>query len=1649
MKRLFTLLLGLGALFSAYAAPMDDPIPSASDLTTAGYDVTNNVVLCVRFTEDAKVCNDIYFVGSFSGWSSSFSGCPKFTELASFPGWYAAEAAYVSGFEGKPIQAPDGVGTFSWDYQSGDPDAWAYKGEKKVSLSWSGISGEANVSYGSAGAYVYEISYWKNHATPCIISTATVNVLVPSDCGMDISNGLWLCWWPGDNDYDSHIVKMTAKEGRHFEASFSPNATNYSYYVMNAESSSAAGVRYSNSYWNVYSDTHCVEVLYTTGSYHNLHVHADCAATDHNLIPYNMVATPLNKDTVQFTWEMVDQADAFDIYVYDENDNSTYVGYYSYKPEQGNKFTTGVKVAGNKTFAYWKISLYSKRTENWSMYNVKGNGFTVEGNDAIPSNLVVTDNGDGSYTFNWKCDGAVDHFNIDIENSDTWSTIKSENITAKSYTINLDANVEYYCNVSSFDANNYIGGTYIYFSTKSVAAHDIAAYVHVPQASGISSLDNCYVQWWYPGYAKQTVAMVNEGKNWYRADFKGLTKEYINFKVMNAAKEEDATISWEYDSSISDTTYFILNKNSKGKLGIRYFNKGYYRHDYCAYDIQAKPSAGKVEVSFQTNDAAEYYYIYVYDENGNYVMDRYVYSTDDYENGLPVYVGNKTDGKYYVGVEARGDEGFYGASFVYTDLFDVPASPYLINNLKAADNGDGTYTISWDPIDAPDVDHYYVSIYRPGGYSFYGTSVTEAKLVTRMLPYTGTYTYYVYPRNEENKTMSSAQSTFAIDPVPAHDVTVRVLYHKDCGHLTSDGLVAHFYNYGESKWEDIPAFYEGNNWFNIKYNTTDRTSRVKFSSSSKTFDFYKDTCFQLFPKDTWEFAACDAEPQDHRITVASMKAESKKGRALFYWTAPTKSTEYYIQLKRASGGSTIGTYRTNDTCFQYPVPDSYAGLEITWQVKPVNPYSLDYVAASGTITLQKSEVTISNLQTTTDENDSVNFHMSWECNKENLKYEVYVVGYSSDVWAHDTVATTSFDYTMPVNDQFYWGVYPLDPNDNDERMGPGMWSNYITLTKVPDPFTNFSADVNGKEITFRWDRTRDDIVMRGYLYILENGKYSFIKDTIIDDTEWKYTAEKDAMYVLDANIYIETDPGYYTYLNIFDEVAALVFTGKTYTLTVNCEEGGSITPANLSGQYAEGYKVYFWANAKTGYRFIGWSDGVTDNYRTITMNNDYNITARFEKIPNHTIKVIAGEGGEIKVSGYMDDWGESYEGDFPEESSIYVSCNAKSGYGFYGWSDGYGSAGRYLELVSDSTVTAIFKPLRTVTIGTDANGTANYDGPYWDQTGNVYIVLDGTPGVITATPNTGYRFKEWNDGNAYAVREVVITSDTTFTPSFVEVGTAKKCHVTVSATSGGTATDINADYYEGDKLQLTATPDIGYSFTGWDNGVKDASFELVVSKDTTITAQFEIKMYTLTVKATAGGTVRVGSGDKVESFTEKYKHGESVYIEAYADKHYHFVKWSDGYTYGHYIKVEQDMTITAEFAIDQFLITFLDDDDSFIESKLWDYGSTPSCSVTPTKAETSKYTYEFSGWDPEITAVTKAATYKATYKSTKKEDEGGGGEGGGSGGGEGGGGGGDKPGDQALDNVDASTQAAKIFRDGTIYILRGDKIYTTQGQLVK
>ncbi len=99
---------------------------------------------------------------------------------------------------------------------------------------------------------------------------------------------------------------------------------------------------------------------------------------------------------------------------------------------------------------------------------------------------------------------------------------------------------------------------------------------------------------------------------------------------------------------------------------------------------------------------------------------------------------------------------------------------------------------------------------------------------------------------------------------------------------------------------------------------------------------------------------------------------------------------------------------------------------------------------------------------------------------------------------------------------------------------------------------------------------------------------------------------------------------------------------------------GSVSGA---GAYEYGSTVTVSAVADEGYHFVNWSDGSTENPRTLTVNSDMELMATFA--PN-SYKVLYLDG-DTQVAAYDVLFGESIPQ--PDEAPLH------EGYSFVGWGD--------------------------------------------------------------------------------------------------------------------------------------------------------------------------------------------------------------------------------------------------------------------------------------------------------------------------------------------------------------------------------------------
>ncbi len=129
-------------------------------------------------------------------------------------------------------------------------------------------------------------------------------------------------------------------------------------------------------------------------------------------------------------------------------------------------------------------------------------------------------------------------------------------------------------------------------------------------------------------------------------------------------------------------------------------------------------------------------------------------------------------------------------------------------------------------------------------------------------------------------------------------------------------------------------------------------------------------------------------------------------------------------------------------------------------------------------------------------------------------------------------------------------------------------------------------------------------------------------------------------------------------------------------------------------------------------------------------------------------------------------------------------------------------------------------------------------------------ILQGGSGTeVTAVPDEHYHFVKWDDNKTSAKRtETNVQDDRTYTASFA----IDQFQLKYTAGTGGriTGTATQTVDYGSSGTEVTAVPDAGYDFTGWDDGKQTASrTDTPVTENKTVKASFDSKYRTLTFES--------------------------------------------------------------------------------------------------------------------------------------------------------------------------------------------------------
>ena len=291
-----------------------------------------------------------------------------------------------------------------------------------------------------------------------------------------------------------------------------------------------------------------------------------------------------------------------------------------------------------------------------------------------------------------------------------------------------------------------------------------------------------------------------------------------------------------------------------------------------------------------------------------------------------------------------------------------------------------------------------------------------------------------------------------------------------------------------------------------------------------------------------------------------------------------------------------------------------------------------------------------------------------------------------------------------------------------------------------------------------------------------------------------------------------------------------------YRVTVEDSANGSVTVVNGTETAGDGTPLFYKDEPvmlsiapDEGYMLSALSINGTpaavaveeDTYTFAQPEEDVTITAAFEKRIEHTVAFDAGGGSE------PEELPEGFTTAMPAKKVLHGSaydlpaCEflAPAGMRFKAWEiDGAEYAvNTPVTVTTDITVKALWEDVPpapveyTVTVTTEGGGTASASHE---------TAAAGTEITLTAVPDEGYHFKEWQvmRGNV-TIKDDKFTmpdSDVEIKAIFEEDAPASTEYtITVTAEGGGTASASSTSATAGTEITLTATPDTGYHFKAW------------------------------------------------------------------------------------------------------------------------------------------------------------------------------------------------------------------------------------------
>ena len=302
------------------------------------------------------------------------------------------------------------------------------------------------------------------------------------------------------------------------------------------------------------------------------------------------------------------------------------------------------------------------------------------------------------------------------------------------------------------------------------------------------------------------------------------------------------------------------------------------------------------------------------------------------------------------------------------------------------------------------------------------------------------------------------------------------------------------------------------------------------------------------------------------------------------------------------------------------------------------------------------------------------------------------------------------------------------------------------------------------------------------------------------------------------------------------------------TSTVTLQQGGTIISGTV-GPGANG-ALFTFTPAVPLLPFVTYTGTVTtsatDTLRTAMAAN---YVWSFTTIPQVFVSSNPVLGGVTTGAGT-----------FAQGSVTTVSAKPNTGYTFTNWAvNGVvvsTSASYQFTMAGNKTLVANYTaiPVGNFAVNLSSNPVAG------GTTGGGGSFTTGTTVTVTATPNNGYTFTNWTEGGSVVSTssnyQFVLSANRTLVANFSIIPASQFAVVLSSNPVNGGANNGAGSYTAGTSVTVTATQNLGYTFTNWTEGGATVStspaYTFALTANRTLVANFAINTYTLSLSAPNG-----------------------------------------------------------------------------------------------------------------------------------------------------------------------------------------------------